>query len=211
MTRRNWDRSGSTTWPDGAAHVAERCELEWLCPGSVWAMDFSHPPHRIDACFGAILNVRDLASHQQLLWLPVEHEDAATVIDALDDLFVAHGAPLVLKCDNGPAFRAKATKGLLRKLTFRRLRRQFPAIFCGWLTLGVWGRPLGPAYLPPDTSLSLPRSLVRGGENQVPRTRAHRLTQQPHGPLAETHRVPDPVRPCRPAGPRSDSAASSHF
>src|SRR5262249_35898607 len=83
-------------------------------PGSVWAMDFSHPPHRIDGCFPAILNVRDLASHQQLLWLPVLREDAATAVDALDDLFATHGAPLVLKCDNGPPFRAQATKGLAR-------------------------------------------------------------------------------------------------
>jgi transposase InsO family protein len=97
-----------------AAHLMERCALDWLDPGSVWAMDFSHPPHLIDGCFPAILNVRDLASRQQLLWLPVEHENAATVIDALTDLFTTHGAPLVVKCDNGPAFRADATKGLLR-------------------------------------------------------------------------------------------------
>ncbi len=95
-------------------HAPTRCDLTWLVPGSVWAMDFSHPPHRIDGCFPAILNVRDPASHRQLLWLPVLREDAATVVDALDDLFAAHGAPLVLKCDNGPAFRAQATKELAR-------------------------------------------------------------------------------------------------
>jgi hypothetical protein len=61
-----------------AEHAPTRCDLTWLVPGSVWAMDFSHSPHRIDGCFPAILNVRDLASHQQLLWLPVLREDAAT-------------------------------------------------------------------------------------------------------------------------------------
>jgi transposase InsO family protein len=91
-------------------HAQEQCRLEWLCAGGVWAMDFTHPPHRIDGCFPAILNVRDLASHQQLLWLPVEHEDAATVVEALDALFAVHGPPLVLKCDNGGAFRAHLTK-----------------------------------------------------------------------------------------------------
>lgn len=101
--RREWRRT----------HAEERCELTWLRPGSVWAMDFSHPPHLIDGCFRAILNVRDLASHQQLLWLAVEHEDAATVREALLSLFPIAGAPLVLKCDNGPAFRAAATKELL--------------------------------------------------------------------------------------------------
>jgi hypothetical protein len=67
----------------------------------------------IDGFFPAILSVRDLASHQQLLWLAVEHEDAATVLEALADLFAEHGPPLVLKCDNGPAFRADRTKRFL--------------------------------------------------------------------------------------------------
>jgi hypothetical protein len=96
-----------------AMHMVERCELEWLRPGRVWAMDFSHPPHLIDGCFRAIFNVLDLASHQQLRWLAVDREDAATVMNALADLFEEFGAPLVLKCDNGPAFRARLTKGFL--------------------------------------------------------------------------------------------------
>ncbi len=29
-----------------------------------------------------------------------------TVVEALADLFAEHGPPLVMKCDNGPAFRA---------------------------------------------------------------------------------------------------------
>jgi transposase InsO family protein len=96
-----------------AAHRVERCELEWLHPGNVWAMDFSHPPHLVDGWFRAIFNVVDLASHQQLLWLAVDREDTATVINALADLFEEHGAPLVLKCDNGPAFVARLTKSFL--------------------------------------------------------------------------------------------------
>jgi Integrase core domain len=94
-------------------HAQERCRLEWLCPGSVWAMDFTHPPYLIDGVFPAILNVRDLASRHQLLWLAVAHEDAATVREALADLFAEHGRPLVMKCDNGPAFRAQLTKRFL--------------------------------------------------------------------------------------------------
>ena len=94
-------------------HAREQCRLDWLCFGSVWAMDFSHPPHLIDGVFPAILSVRDLASHQQLLWLAVGHEDAATVVEALADLFATHGPPLVMKCDNGPGFRAHLTKQFL--------------------------------------------------------------------------------------------------
>ncbi len=94
-------------------HVEERCRLEWLCGGSAWAMDFTHPLYLIDGVLPAILNVRDLASRQQLLWLAVAREDAATVVEALADLFEEHGAPLVMKCDNGPAFRAHLTKRFL--------------------------------------------------------------------------------------------------
>lgn len=94
-------------------HGAEQCRLTWLCPGSVWAMDFTHPPHLIDGVFPAILNVLELASHQQLLWLAVEHENAATVVEALGALIAEHGAPMVIKCDNGPAFRADRTKRFL--------------------------------------------------------------------------------------------------
>lgn len=74
----------------------------------MWAIDYSHPPQRIDGCFPAIVSVRDLASHAQLLWLPVEHETADTTIDALHTLFTEHAAPLVVKFDNGPPFVAQA-------------------------------------------------------------------------------------------------------
>jgi hypothetical protein len=76
-------------------------------------MDFTHPPHLVNGVFPAMLNVRDLASRQQLLWLAVEHEDAATVVEALGALFAEHGPPLVMKCDNGPGFRAHNTKCVL--------------------------------------------------------------------------------------------------
>jgi hypothetical protein len=89
------------------------CELEWTRPGAIWAMDFSHPPRLIDGVYPAILNVVDLGSRQQLLWLATLREDAWTVQDALGSLFEQHGAPLVIKSDNGSAFRAEATKELL--------------------------------------------------------------------------------------------------
>jgi len=66
-------------------HARQQAELHWLRPGSVWAMDFSHPLVAIDGYFSTIFTVRDLASQQQLLWLPVEDETAATAIDALHD------------------------------------------------------------------------------------------------------------------------------
>lgn len=111
-------------------HARQQAELHWLRPGSVWAIDFSHPPQRIDGCYPAMFAVRDLASRQQLLWLPVADETAHTTIDALHELFAEHGAPLVLKCDNGPAFVAQATKQFL----------------CDWSVVTLYSPPYAPWY-----------------------------------------------------------------
>jgi len=111
-------------------HARQQAELHWLRPGSVWAMDFSHPLVAIDGYFSTIFTVRDLASQQQLLWLPVEDETAATAIDALHDLFDEHGAPLVLKCDNGPGFVAQTLKQFL----------------CNWSVVTLYSPPYAPWY-----------------------------------------------------------------
>jgi transposase InsO family protein len=82
--------------------------LHWQVPGAVWAMDFAEAPRPIDGCYPYLLAVRDLASSQQLAWLPVRSANALEVIRALEPLFVLYGAPLVLKSDNGSHFSADA-------------------------------------------------------------------------------------------------------
>jgi transposase InsO family protein len=59
------------------------------------------------------LAVRDLASGRQLLWRPVEAATAEIARDALIALFAEHGAPLVLKSDNGGPFGCPAVRDLL--------------------------------------------------------------------------------------------------
>lgn len=86
--------------------------LRWPVLGRVWAIDFSEAPAPIDGLHRYLLAVRDLASHQQLLWLPVRDLSATTAQNALASLFIVHGAPLVLKMDNGPAFFAEVTRRL---------------------------------------------------------------------------------------------------
>lgn len=87
--------------------------LRWGRPGAVWAMDHAEPPSAIDGQYGHVLAVRDLASHCQLAWLPVEREDAWTTVRALDELFTEHGTPLVIKADRGPAFDCETMRAFL--------------------------------------------------------------------------------------------------
>jgi transposase InsO family protein len=82
--------------------------LTWPVPGTVWAMDFSEAPRLIDGLYPYLFAVRDLASSNQLLWLPVRSLSADEAIQGLRSMFVNHGTPLVMKTDNGPAFIAEA-------------------------------------------------------------------------------------------------------
>jgi hypothetical protein len=91
--------------------------LHWQVPGRVWAIDFAEPSRLgdkvvlppIDGHYPVLVAVRDLASGYNLCWLPVSAATAAVVQEALGELFARHGQPLVLKMDNGPAFRAVRT------------------------------------------------------------------------------------------------------
>jgi transposase InsO family protein len=87
--------------------------LEWTVPGTVWTMDFSEAIQPIDGSYPYLLAVRDLASSYQLLWLPVSAPSAEETILALRTLLAQHGAPLVMKTDNGSAFIADATRDFL--------------------------------------------------------------------------------------------------
>ena len=87
--------------------------LDWHHPKAVWAMDHVGPLPAIDGRWPYVLAVRDLSSGCQLGWLPVPDETAKTTIDALEWLFQEHGAPLVLKTDNGSGFISQAMQDFL--------------------------------------------------------------------------------------------------
>jgi transposase InsO family protein len=88
-------------------HRAWQRVLHWQTPGRVWAADFTEAP-----CVGAgttgpyVLAVRDLASGVMLAWQPLPAMTEEVARAALAGLFSLHGVPLVLKIDNGSAFRA---------------------------------------------------------------------------------------------------------
>jgi len=90
----------------------------WLRAGTVWAMDFAEPSDvlsgdalpPIEGQYPYLLAVRDLASGYQLAWLPLAGATEQRLRSVLGQLFARHGPPLILKADNGPAFRAAQTK-----------------------------------------------------------------------------------------------------
>jgi hypothetical protein len=86
--------------------------LTWTRPGTVWAADFAWPPAAIEGRYPRLLSVRDLASGVQLAWQPAADETAAAACAVLAGLFREHGAPLVLKVDNGAAFDSAALQKL---------------------------------------------------------------------------------------------------
>jgi transposase InsO family protein len=87
--------------------------LTWTRPGAVWAIDFALAPAPIDGLYPHLLAIRDLASGQQLLWLPLREATAADAAVALAGLLLVHGPPLVLKSDNGSALAAAPIAALL--------------------------------------------------------------------------------------------------
>ena len=79
--------------------------LSWRLARTVWAMDFAFPEGaKIEGLYAEILLVRDLASGLLLATRPLLRESHEYVIGLLRELFATHGAPIVLKSDNGGAF-----------------------------------------------------------------------------------------------------------
>jgi transposase InsO family protein len=76
-------------------------------------MDHTQPPEPIDGRYPRVLTVRDLASGMQLAWQPVPDETAVATVAVVLSLFRKYGAPLVLKSDNGSAFKSEDFAKLL--------------------------------------------------------------------------------------------------
>ena len=91
-----------------ATHRQSMEQLSWHEVGYVWATDHVAPPNPIDGVDRAVLTVRDLASGTQLAWQSVPDQTAAPAAAALKSLIDRHGPPLVLKSDNGSAFKSEA-------------------------------------------------------------------------------------------------------
>ena len=102
-------------------YVQQGFRLSWHHAGTVWAMDHSEPKHPIDGVYPYLLAVRDLASGRQLAWHPVQTVSAEETLPILDELIREHGAPLVLKSDNGSAFIAELLRGTMNEYDIAQL------------------------------------------------------------------------------------------
>ena len=103
-----------------ARHASWQRVLHWQTPGRVWAADFTAPSRYggaglppIAGRYPYLLAVRDLASGCMLAWQALPNLTVEVTSEALARIFARHGAPLVLKMDNGSAFRADAFKEFL--------------------------------------------------------------------------------------------------
>lgn len=85
--------------------------LIWHVPGRVWAIDHSRATHCVDGVYRQIFAVRDVACHRQLAWEPVRSTDGEDVQAILGQRFIEDDPPLVIKSDNGSAFRSTETRG----------------------------------------------------------------------------------------------------
>ena len=96
--------------------------LEWSGAGAVWAIDHTGPSKRKPGPPRPVIAVRDLGADRQLAWEMLPDATAKTAGEVLEELFAVHGPPLVLKSDNGPAFRAADTGRMLRRHGVHHLR-----------------------------------------------------------------------------------------
>jgi putative transposase len=166
-------------------------ELTWHTPGRVWAMDHAEPPRPIDGLYRALISVRDLASGMQLAWLPVPDETAETTVDALRALFAEHGPPLVLKSDNGPAFKSGLVKELL----------------ADWGVVPLRSPPVTPRYngaceagigaMKVRTHYQAARNGRAGNWTSEDTEAARRQANEYHHPDAQAQFTPSPIHPLR--------------
>ena len=81
--------------------------VEASAPGHVWAIDFQFDSDWKGRVF-KVCNVIDEFTRQHLAFRVERRMGAADVIEMLDLAVRAHGAPQILRADNGPEFIAGA-------------------------------------------------------------------------------------------------------
>ena len=110
-----------------AQRQAACCHIAWHAPGVVWAVDdteLARSPHQTLR----LHQVQDLASRYKFRPWVGEQIVGETVAARLEQLFLQHGAPLVLKRDNGGNLNQAAVDAILARYWVVPLNspRQYP-------------------------------------------------------------------------------------
>jgi hypothetical protein len=108
-------------------HQAALCRITWQVPGLVWALDDTELA-RGNGQLLRLHQVQDLASRYKFRPWVGERILGATVAERLEQLFRQHGAPLVLKRDNGGNLNQHAVDVVLARYWVVPLNspRQYP-------------------------------------------------------------------------------------
>jgi transposase InsO family protein len=93
---------------------ANRCHITWQVPGLVWALDDAALA-RVSSHLLRLHQVQDLASRYKFSPWVGEQIVGEAVARRLEQLFVQHGPPLVLKRDNGSNLNQSAVDALLAR------------------------------------------------------------------------------------------------
>lgn len=99
-------------WRSVRTYFCRKTRLFWNGPGTVWAMDCLQ--RSTTGAEDVLLNVRDLSSGKVLAARLLHSQCMAEVLRVLRELFVLHGRPLVIKCDNGPEFAGLCVREYLK-------------------------------------------------------------------------------------------------
>lgn len=86
--------------------------LRWQVPGAVWAIDGTWLDQPVEGVGRRALVVVEVHGRQALCVQSVPGERSGVTVACLERLVAEHGAPLVLKADNGRAFTSKAVSKL---------------------------------------------------------------------------------------------------
>jgi hypothetical protein len=110
-----------------AARQAALCRITWHAPGVVWSLDDTELA-RVNGHSLCLHQVQDLASRYKFLPWVEEQIVGETVAARLEQLFLQHGAPLVLKRDNGGNLNQAAVDAILARYWVMPLNspRQYP-------------------------------------------------------------------------------------
>jgi hypothetical protein len=106
---------------------AALCHITWHVPGLVWSLDDTELA-RVNGRLLCLHQVQDLASRYKFRPWVGERIVGETVAARLEQLFVQHGAPLVLKRDNGGTLNQEAVDVVLARYWVVPLNspRQYP-------------------------------------------------------------------------------------